>query len=216
MRRDACRTDWAGKGEWPAFTCRDRLTASHWGPRMVVIPALDRSGAYAISQQEISVSEFNLFCRLYRQCRERGGPSRLPVTNVSADQAQAYVRWLSRLSGHRYRLPDRQRWVHAMRADQTIQLADHQCRVMHAGQLIRGGEPRPTDQGQPSRWGVRNGLGNVAEWVEDAGHLAVAGGHFDLPLSQCQPHTYAVDAGQASATTGIRVIRELGSSRSGR
>ena len=57
--------------------------------------------------------------RGYRPDDEGWGRGRRPVINVSWDDAQLYVHWLSDRAGHRYRLLSESEWEYAARAGTT-------------------------------------------------------------------------------------------------
>jgi hypothetical protein len=94
--------------------CEDRLSGGEPGPRLIVAsPQL----ALGVSARAISQSQFRAFCEetgrpFPRQPWEDGDPA---VVNVTWDEANDYVRWLSRESGHRYRLLTESEWLDAAR-----------------------------------------------------------------------------------------------------
>jgi len=63
----------------------------------------------AVGKYEVTFDEWNACvgdggCRGYRPNDQGWGRGRRPVINVSWDDAKAYVTWLSRKTGQRYRL----------------------------------------------------------------------------------------------------------------
>jgi hypothetical protein len=96
------------------IVCEDRLSGGAAGPRLIVVsPRL----ALGVSARAISQSQFRAFCEktgrsFPRQPWEDDDPA---VVNVTWDEANDYVRWLSRESGHRYRLPTESEWLEAAR-----------------------------------------------------------------------------------------------------
>jgi len=94
---------------------------------------------------------------------------RHPAVNVSWDDAKAYADWLSRRTGHRYRLPTEAEWEYACRAGTTTARYWGDKPDRAKGNFDRKGttevETYPTNP-----WGLHDVLGNVNEWVEDTWH----------------------------------------------
>lgn len=111
-----------------------------------------------------------------------------PVTCVSFADAQAYVQWLSRRAGARYRLPSEAEWEYAARAkSRTLRpwgdAADEGCDHANtyddlAESIYRLGWPSarcrdghadlaPVGRFAANAFGLHDMIGNAAEWVED-------------------------------------------------
>ena len=95
--------------------------------------------------------------------RRVGG--RAPVTNVSWNHAQAYVRWLSEKTGGRYRLLSESEWEYVARAGTTTRFwwGDE----FETDRPYLEIPPRVVGSSSPNAFGLYDVHGNVAEWVED-------------------------------------------------
>jgi hypothetical protein len=114
VRQRARACEGARPGASP-ISCEDRLSGDEHGPRLIVVsPQL----ALGVSARAVSQSQFRAFCEktgrpFPRQPWDDDDPA---VVNVTWDEANDYVRWLSQESGHRYRLPTESEWLDAARA----------------------------------------------------------------------------------------------------
>lgn len=119
---------------------------------------------------------------------------RHPVVCVSWDDANAYTAWLSRKTGHAYRLPTEAEWEYAARAGTTTPRywgRDNACKYANVFDLsalriyAKPNKPAPKpladdfhcDDGyartspvgvfRPNGFGLYDMLGNVQQWVAD-------------------------------------------------
>lgn len=106
---------------------RDRLKDGTLGPRLIVVPVIASDSTnfgndrlFLIGETEISNKEFEKFL-VDIGVNITGQESRLdhPVVNITKEQADAYVDWLSDQSGEKYRLPSVQELEFAYSAGQT-------------------------------------------------------------------------------------------------
>ncbi len=205
--KDPCGRHLANRGASPQYRCRDSLTASLWGPELVVVKGAKGTPSFAVSRTEISVNDFNHYCRLYRACSPRSEPQQ-PLSNISYSRARAYVTWLSEMTGHQYALPSLAQWRLMARDDSGVR--DHNCKLMAGGRLIRGQQLRPAAEGYANSLGLLNLLGNVGEWVRTEAGLRSAGGDAGTPIQQCQPQNLAPASPDPAPLQGFRVVRKIG------
>lgn len=204
---DPCAAPYlVGNGSQPgrAGYCADRLADQNAGPRLVVLPSPDGQGQFAISKHEISWAEFNRFCMESARC-EPQPTDQMPVTGIDLDLAKVYARWLSEQTGHLYRLPTRQEWLHAAQGDPD---PNRNCQVQ-LGSVRRGLAPVAVESGSPSVYGLINALGNVQEWVLDADEAQAVGGAYSDPIQECVVQTARPHPGRADDATGFRLVREV-------
>ena len=114
-----------------------------------------------------------------------------PVINVSWNDAQAYVRWLSKKKAMVCRLPSESEWEYAARAKTTSDFAlpapggsddikgKNLANCVDCGSTWDGRQMAPVKQFPANRWGLHDMHGNVSEWVEDCWH----GNYKDAPPS---------------------------------
>ncbi|HJQ55749.1 MAG TPA: SUMF1/EgtB/PvdO family nonheme iron enzyme, partial [Vineibacter sp.] len=140
--------------------------------------------AFALGKYEVTRGEFAAFADAtgHRAAGDWRSPGftqtdRDPVVNVSWDDAQAYVAWLSRTTGKAYRLPNEAEWEYAARAGTTTSRfwgdgRQETCRFANADDAAFGcsdgfKNTSPVGRFQPNAFGLYDMLGNVWEWTAD-------------------------------------------------
>jgi formylglycine-generating enzyme required for sulfatase activity len=107
------------------------------------------------------------------------GRGNRPVINVEWDDAQAYVQWLSRKTGKKYRLPTEAEFEYSARGGTTTAYPwGNEASINNAHcagcsddpYSFVGSPPVPVASFPPNPFGLYDMLGNVAEWVEDCWH----------------------------------------------
>ena len=125
--------------------------------------------------------------RIGRLMRGWGRGTR-PVIDVSWDDTQAYVRWLSRETGKPYRLLSEAEWEYVARAGSTTKYwwgneADHahanygkdECCGGAVAARIAGSITSPVGSFAANAFGLFDTAGNVWEWVADCWHDSYQG-----------------------------------------
>jgi len=185
--------------------CADELADGQQGPRLVVVPAADGPGRYAITKHEVTWADFSVFCADTGRCEAKPDEPRLPVTRIPIETARAFAAWLTKRSGFTYRLPTVQEWQWAAKGQPD---PNRNCRVQLNG-LQRGLGPVAANSGQGNEYGLLNMLGNVQEWVVDEDGIRAVGGAFSDPISDCVPQMARGHGGEADEATGFRLVREI-------
>ena len=77
--------------------------------------------SFALSKHEVTFNDWDACvaaggCGGHRPDDERWGRGDRPVINVSWEDAQSFVAWLSEVTGHAYRLPTESEWEYSARA----------------------------------------------------------------------------------------------------
>lgn len=135
-----------------------------------------RLAAFALGQAPVTIAE-------WQACLDAGGcgplpriPSTnpaIPLHNVSWDDAQIYITWLSRTTGQSYRLPSEAEWEYAARAGSAARYPwGEQLGVARANCANCGGTQDPKAPAQtrsfpPNAFGLYDMGGGVAQWVKD-------------------------------------------------
>jgi formylglycine-generating enzyme required for sulfatase activity/rhodanese-related sulfurtransferase/chromosome segregation ATPase len=180
----------------PVRSYRDALKGGGNGPSMVELPdaafnmgsagnsmnfnerpkhQVDLQG-FSISKTEITFAEYDRFARATGRrlpYDEGWGRRDQPVINVSWKDATAYAAWLSKQTGHDYRLPSEAQWEFAARGGTTQpywwddEVADIPANCFDCGSQWDGKRTTAVSSFSPNGFGLHDTAGNVQEWVED-------------------------------------------------
>ena len=129
---------------------------------------------FAVGVYEVTFAEWDACvsaggCNGYDPADRGWGRGQRPVISVSWNDAQAYVKWLSKETGKPYRLLSEAEWEYVARAgkktpfhfgrtistNQANYNRNYRARTMEAGSFL------------PNKYGLHDVHGNVDEWVQD-------------------------------------------------
>ena len=206
---------------------------------------------FAMGVREVTFAEYDAcvaagVCSTRPDDKDWGRGSR-PVINVSFADAQTYAAWLSSSTGHNYSLPTEAQWEYAARAgandlypggslsalcafangaskETIVAWANDRCTDPGVGQTL------PAGILLANKFGLRDMVGNVAEWTLDCntlnlrdapvdgsadargscGQRAVRGGSwFSGPDDLRYSARMMLRRGDRNDFTGFRVIRKI-------
>ena len=210
--RDSCNMSIAGLGaRGERAVCKDKLTGiGGVGPAMVVIPGNGSIKPFAIGKYEVSQKQINIFCRSTNICNPGGtADSGLPAVNISISVARQYIRWLSRITKQKYRLPTQKEWIYAANATNHFADPNRNCALNTRG-IEKGGQLVRANTGVQNSWGLVNYFGNAQEWVYDKSrNLLAIGGSFRDSMERCTINSSVRHSGNADGITGFRLVREV-------
>jgi formylglycine-generating enzyme required for sulfatase activity len=137
------------------------------GPQHEVSLAPFAIGKYEITFQQWDACLAGGGCNGYSPPDGGWGRGNRPVTNISWDDAQAYLDWLNRQTGGlRYRLASEAEWEYAARAGQTDAYT-FGPRVTATQATFRTRQTTPVGAHAANAFNLFDMHGNVGEWVED-------------------------------------------------
>jgi serine/threonine protein kinase len=209
--KDGCQLSIAGLGaRGSRAVCKDALKVGGTGPTMVVIPGSDKIKPYAIGKYEVSISQYNVYCKKSKACQPiTGSSTRLPVTNISLAEITGYINWLSKTTGKKYRLPHQREWLHAAQSEGNRLDSNRNCQINSRG-IEKGNELIKTSTGRQNTWGLVNYAGNAQELVYVSGRkIAAVGGSYQTSMDVCTSETVNSHTGNGDDHTGFRLVRDL-------
>lgn len=175
-------------------------------PRMVVVPAgrymmgSDRhrpdekprhavtfTRPFAIGTHEVTIGEWDA-CLREGGCRFSpavDGADNLPISNLSWDDAQQYVNWLTRKTGNDYRLPTESEWEYAASGGKKTtfwwgdEIGKGNANCRDCGSAWDGQGPAPAGSFKPNPFGLYDVHGNLWEWTMDCVNRSYEGAPTD-------------------------------------
>lgn len=161
-----------------AFTRGGPLNGSPDANRESPLSTVTIGRSFAVSTTEVTFSQWDA-CADHGGCRSidsagEWGRGDQPVIMVSWTDAQEYVKWISALTGKRYRLLSEAEWEFAARGGQTTNYsfpdADIDDYAWYAKNPKDTPHPHKVGMLKANPYGLKDMHGNVAEWVEDCFH----------------------------------------------
>jgi formylglycine-generating enzyme required for sulfatase activity len=130
---------------------------------------------FALGRYPVTFDEYDRFCEATRREKpgdEGWGRGRRPVINISWDDAQAYIAWLSQETGKTYRLPSEAEWEYACRAGTTTRYSFGDAITPQNANYGDSGLGRTSEVGTypANPWKIHDMHGNVWEWLKDDWH----------------------------------------------
>ncbi|MCA1618574.1 MAG: SUMF1/EgtB/PvdO family nonheme iron enzyme [Acidobacteria bacterium] len=186
-------------------------TYSQWPAHEVTV------GPFAIDRTEVTNGEYADFVRetghapppgVWDGARPKPGEERMPITNVTYEDARAFAAWRSKRDGVTYRLPTEEEWEYAARAGDSERAYPWGSEWV-AGYANLGATTAAQVGSFPSGrtpQGLEDMLGNVWEWTtseasmykgndrtalapEDRGKLVTRGGSYESRPDGDEPIT---------------------------
>jgi serine/threonine-protein kinase PpkA len=214
----------------PGESFTDDLAGGDSGPELVVIPpgrfVMGKRGEAEFSpvrevtiERKLAVSKYEVTFAAYEKFVHASGSSlpddqgwgrgSHPVINVSWEDAVAYTAWLSKQTGHRYRLPSESEWEYLARAgtDGNYWWGDQDaagmanckrgCNSDYTGLFTAKTAPVGSFNANPFH--LHDTAGNIAEWVLDCFQNHYVGAPTDSsPVLREQCPIRAVRGGSAN------------------
>jgi len=148
----------------------DKFTGDTERPSHRVVFSYD----FALGRFPITCAEYSKFDGRRRNEEE----AKLPIVNVSWEDASAFCSWLARQTSTAFRLPTEAEWEYACRAGSATTFSsgheltpsDANYLYSETGERIGRGERTPGGTYPANVFGICDLHGNVCEWVQDSWH----------------------------------------------
>jgi formylglycine-generating enzyme required for sulfatase activity len=193
---------------------------------------------FAIGRTEVTVEQWNA-CVDAGACPRVTDTARAPNTparDISWDDAQLYVKWLTKVSGKPYRLPTEAEWEFAARGGTSSRyswgddMRRGSANCKDCGDPWQADGPAPVASFAANAYGLHDMNGSVWEWVEDCWHSSYKNAPADARAwteSFCPVHVirggswrdgasympvttrFKYDGSVRHSQNGFRVVREM-------
>jgi formylglycine-generating enzyme required for sulfatase activity len=165
-------------------------------PEMVVVPAglfimgsnkkrkaeqpahqVNITEPFAVGRYEITFDQWYACLKddvcIHKPDDHNWGTNNRPVINVTWHQVQNYLLWLTRKTGHMYRLPSEAEWEYVNRAGTTSDFwwgdepGQNNANCKDCKSQWSAKSSAPVGSFKPNPFGLFDTIGNVFEWVSD-------------------------------------------------
>ncbi|MGT2508139.1 SUMF1/EgtB/PvdO family nonheme iron enzyme [Cupriavidus basilensis] len=136
---------------------------------------------FAIGKYEVTVEQWGA-CADAGACPRiatvASAPRNAPIRDVSWDDAQQYLAWLSKTTGKHYRLPTEAEWEYAARGGTSTlywwgdQMRKGTANCKDCGDPWSADTPANVGSFAPNAFGLHDVNGSVWEWVADCWHIS--------------------------------------------
>ncbi|NVK17105.1 MAG: formylglycine-generating enzyme family protein [Methylocystaceae bacterium] len=141
---------------------------------------------YALGKFEVTFDEWDA-CAQEGPCKKdpddhNWGRGIYPIINLTYDDINVYLKWISQKTGQTYRLPSEAEWEYAARAGTTSEYwwgdkpGKNNANCRKCGSQWSGLGSAPVGSFRPNPWGFHDMHGNAWDWVADCWtpHYAMA------------------------------------------
>lgn len=144
--------------------------------------------SFEIGKYAVTFDEYDVFAKATQRKLpdDRGwGRGKRPVIDVSWDDAQAYVKWLSEQTGKQYRLPTEAEWEYAARAGTQTRywwddvIGKNNANCDGCGSQWDNEQTVSAGSFKTNAFGLYDTAGNVWEWTQDCWHENYSGAPAD-------------------------------------
>jgi formylglycine-generating enzyme required for sulfatase activity len=167
---------------------------------------------FAVSIYELTFADWDACvaaggCNGYKPSDESGRGER-PVINVSWNDTQAYVAWLSLVTGKTYQLLSEAEYEYAARAGATTEylwgndVGKNNSSCNGCGSQWDNKQTAPVGSFPPNKFGLYDMVGNVWEWTEDCYHAS-----YEIDTPQGKLDAPADGSAWTSGDCSSRVVR---------
>jgi len=169
--------------------------------------------AFAVSKYEVTFDDWDACVALggcgYVPGDEGWGRGARPVIQVSWDDVEQYVAWLSRQTGKPYRLLSEAEWEYAARAgsDTAYPWGDEIGKGNANSGCAIGCRTASVGSFPTNAFGLHDMHGNVWEWVQDCYHFGYDGARTDgsaKTTGDCSDHVSVAVPGAANLSASAR------------